>query len=254
MRLLVCLSLLLAGGTCKAWDTPPHQKITKAAIESLPARFAQRLGGETQSLVELYCIYPDRYQEMTEFGFVRKSAGPQSADEIAVYCVRPDGEAVHGATGEWESDAASLVFLFERILTSLAANRKQEAARFAGVLSHFIADSLSPPHAVSPDELLRMAPEGVNAHAAIERSIPEFSLKGRAPRLTSAHLLPAARGIFDQLYAGAAANRKDLPAIVAAEANRDEATLDAYRLRSGRRAAEILADALFTLYTMAEIR
>jgi hypothetical protein len=180
---------------------------------------------------------------MAEFGFTRKSDGPQDAAEIAPYSLRPDGEAIHGATGDRELDAGSLVYLFERILTNLAENRVQEAARFAGVLSHFIADSLSPPHA---DRGVALP-----VHLAIERAVPEFSLKNRAPHLVGEHLLPAARSIFDQLYAEAAINRKDLPAMVNAVTLHDEPILNTYRLRSARRAAEILADALFTLFTLA---
>jgi len=244
MRLLVWLSLLLAGGTCRAWDTPSHQKIAKAALDSLPARFVNRLGPESKLLIDLYCIYPDRYQEMAEFGFTRRSPGPQEPSEIAVYCLRSDGEAIHGATGDWETDAASLVYLFERILSNLAQHRPQEAARFAGVLSHFVADSLSPAHA-GPVETLDL-------HRAIERSVPAFTLQNRAPRIAADHLLPAAKSIFDQLYAGAAANRKDLPAIVNAVTAHDEKLLDTYRLPAARRAADVFSDALFTLCTMRE--
>jgi hypothetical protein len=89
MRLFACLSLLLAGGTCRAWDTIPHQKITKAALDSLPARYLNRLGPEVKPLIDIYCMYPDRYQEMVEFGFVRRSPGPRDAAEIEAYCVRP---------------------------------------------------------------------------------------------------------------------------------------------------------------------
>ena len=244
MRSFVWLSLLLVGGTCRAWDTPPHQKITKAALDSLPARFVNRLGPESKLLIDLYCIYPDRYQEMAEFGFTRKSPGPQDPSEIAVYCLRPDGEAIHGATGDWETDAGSLVYLFERILTNLAEHRPREAARFAGVLSHFIADTLSPPHA--------SLEEHRELHAVIEHSVPEFTLGNRTPRLAADHLLPAAKSIFDQLYAGAAANRKDLPAIFKAASLHDQQLLDTYRLRAARRAAEIFADAIFTLFTLTE--
>jgi hypothetical protein len=237
------LALLLAGGTCKAWDTAPHREITKAAVDSLPKRLLARVGAESKPLVELYCLYPDRYEEMSQFGFVRNSDGPKDASEIAAYCVRPDGEAIHGATGEWETDAASLVYLFERILTNLAEKRAGEAARFAGVLAHFIEDSLSPPHADSTDSRM---------HALVERSVPEFTLGARVPRMAGDHLLPAAKAIFDQIYAAAARNRADLPAIVAAASNNEEQALNGYRLRAGRRAAEILADALFTLFTMSD--
>src|SRR4051794_18935221 len=103
------MPLLLAGGICRAWDTPPHQSITKAAIDSLPKPFVSRLGKEIKPLIELYCIYPDRYQEMAEFGFIRKSDGPRDISEIAAYCIRPDLAAIHGASRDWENDAGSIV-------------------------------------------------------------------------------------------------------------------------------------------------
>jgi hypothetical protein len=251
------LALFCAAGPCRAWDTAPHRKITRAALEALPARFVNRLGGEATPLVEIYCIYPDRYEEMESFGFVRKSAGPRDIAEIRPYCVRPDGQTVHGATGDREKDTGSLVYLLERMLTNLARSRPGEVARYAGVLSHFVADSLSPPHAVNADELLEMTPapareERINIHAAIERSLPEFTLGKRAPRLLGTHLVPAAEAILAECYAGAGRNAADLPLMVKAASARDEKTLNEYRLRAGTRAAEILADALFTLFTMGE--
>jgi hypothetical protein len=211
-----------------------------------------RLGNEAKLLSEIYCMYPDRYREMSQFGFVRKSEGPKDIEEIKAYCVRPDGEIIHGATGEWETDAGSLVYLFERILTNLAGKRTGEAAQFAGVLAHFIEDSLSLPHAVSAENLLEMVGgSGVNLHGAIERVVPEFTLGARVPRMTGDHLLPAAKAVFDRIYTEAERNRADMPTIVAAALRNDEPALNGYRLRAGRRAAEILADALYTLFKMS---
>lgn len=257
LRLLLCLALLLVPWPTEAWDTAPHQRITKAALDTLPPRHRDRLGAEIPSLIEIYCMYPDRYLEMERYGFVRKSAGPRTASEIRVYCTRPDGVLVHGAAGELAEDRASLVHLFERIVTSLMENRAAEAARYAGVLSHFIADSLSPPHALDPEELNDLAPRPdarINIHSAIERSVPEFSLRDRAPRPVEAHLMTAAEVILQECYADTERNRQDLPAMVKAVYAHDELALDVHRLRAGTRAAEILADALNVLFRIAESR
>lgn len=255
MRLLLCLPLLFIAAPCRAWDTGPHQRITKAALDALPARLLSRFEKEAAPLIEIYCMYPDRYVEMERFGFVRNSPGPRSASEIRLYCVRPDGEPLHGATGDRDTDLGSLVYLFERIVTSLSERRPGEAAKYAGVLSHFIADSLSPPHAVVPARLRAMAPRSTeardfNIHSAIERSLPEFTLGKRAPPTATAHLLSAAEATLERCYAGAAQNRKDLPSIVKAAFARDERTLDVCRLRAGMNAAEILADALYAAMGM----
>jgi Zinc dependent phospholipase C len=256
MRLLLWL-LLFAGLPCRAWDTPPHQRITKTALDTLPRAYLSRLGSEVKPLIEVYCIFPDRYEEMERFGYVRNSPGPRDVSEIRPYCVRPDGQPIHGATGDREMDTGSIVYLFERILTNLSQKRSDEAARYAGVLSHFIADSLSPPHSVSADQLLEMTPawarsEQINIHSTIERFLPEFTLSGRVPLMAGAHLVPAAEAIVEQCHAGARQNRKDLPQIVMAACAHDDGTLNQYRLRAGTKAAEILADALYSLFRMAE--
>ncbi|HEY2015718.1 MAG TPA: hypothetical protein VGH38_19580 [Bryobacteraceae bacterium] len=251
MRPLISLALLAFPWPLTAWDTLPHQKITWAALDSLPPDILDSWGREVEPLVSIYCMYPDRYTEMDRFGFVRKSRGPRTAAEIRLYCVRPDGQPIHGATGDRDLDTASLVYLFERIVTSISVNRPGEAARYAGVLSHFIADSLSPPHSVDPEELLGMA-DGRNVHSDIERSMPEFTLSARQPRILGEHLVPAARAMLEQCYAGAERNRKELPAMVKAACARDERTLDTYRLRAGTRTAEILADALYSLVRLAD--
>ena len=257
MRLLVWVLLFLAPLPCRAWDTLPHQRITKAALDALPKQLRNRLGPQVKPLIEIYCIYPDRFQEMEQFGFSRNSPGPRAASEIRPYCVRPDGQPIHGATGDREMDTGSLVYLFERILTNLSENHPDEAARYAGVLSHFIADSLSPPHSAGADELLAMAPPSaqtarINLHSAIERSLPEFALSDRVPRSVGGHLPQAAEAILDRCYSGAERNRKDLPSMVKAVTAHDEQALDEYRLRAGTKAAEILADALYTLLKMGE--
>jgi hypothetical protein len=200
-------------------------------------------------LVDLYCILPDRYEEMDQYGFIRNSPGPRSASEIRIYCVRPDGQPIHALTGDSDQDTASLVYLLERIMTNLSEQRPAEAARYTGVLAHFIEDSLSPPHAVSPDELLRLAPAAhTNFHSTIERSLPEFDLQPWTPRPIGNSVLAIATAIRDRCDAGAAMNRTNLSAIVKAAIAHDERVLNDYRAAAGTRAAQVLADVLYTLF------
>lgn len=242
------LALLAAFTPVLAWNTEPHQKITRAAIDTLPPLLLAPIASESDALVEIYCLYPDRYLEMERFGFVRKSPGPRTAEEIRLFCVRPDGVDLHSASFVREQDLASLVFLFERIAASLAAKRPADTARYVGTLSHFIADSLSPPHSVPAEDL------PPNVHPVIERSLPAFTLGSRPPRVAGTRITAAAGVILDRLYAAAGQNRKDLPLIVAAARAGDQPALDVYRLRAGTAAAEILADSLCTLLTISVTR
>ena len=70
-RRLSCVPLLFVGGCCLAWDTLPHQRITRAALDSLEKRHINRFGPEVKSLIEIYCILPDRHLEMEVYGRLR---------------------------------------------------------------------------------------------------------------------------------------------------------------------------------------
>jgi hypothetical protein len=70
--------------------------------------------------------------------------------------------------------------------------------------------------------------------------------------MLAGHLVPAAQAVITLCDTGAEHNKKDLPSMVKAASVHDEQTLNEYRLRTGRTAAEILADALYTLFKMGE--
>ncbi len=249
------LLLVVFACACPAWNPAPHRTITKAALDSLPERFRALVANETPQLIEVYCLYPDRYVAMQYFGFTRDSARASEASDIHAYCERPDGRAVHSATWDRDEDLESIVYLFERILTSLNEKRPGDAAKFMGTLSHFISDSLSPPHAVSRDDLQAMAPAGTaeqDWHAAIERTLPPFDLGHRKLQSAGTGIMDSVSAILERIYTEGERNRKDLPAMVRAAIAKDERALDTYRLRAGRAAAEILADNLNALFTMTE--
>jgi hypothetical protein len=239
VRLLLC-SALLSAATCSAWDTIPHQQITRAALDALPKHLSGCFGPETEVLARVYCMLPDRYLEMERYGFIRNNPGPRTTGEIRTYCVRPDGVAIHGASFDRESDTASIVYLFERILTTFAADDTPAAAKYAGVLSHFIGDTLSPPHADADACDARV-------HAVIERSLPSFTLAEPRRRAAGEPLVTAVTAVIERCYAGAAQNRRDLPAMIEIAREPNGRSLDPYRLRSGKEAAAILADALSAL-------
>jgi hypothetical protein len=251
-RAVLAAAALVAA--CNGWDTVPHRKITQAALDALPESVSGRFGAALAPLVQTYCIYPDNYLEIVQYGFKRRD-GPRSAEEIRAYCVRPDGTSIHGMTGDRRSDAASVRFLLEGVAGCLRKASPDEAARFAGVLSHFIADSLSPPHAISSERLQSMAERffevgNLNVHSAIERSMPDITLPRRpAPRALS--LSELAQAVLRDCSAGADDNRKDLYLMIQAAAARNEASLDPYRLRAGTRASGILADTLYALTSLA---
>jgi len=186
-------------------------------------------------------MLPDYHTAMLNFGFRAPAPAPQSLDEILPYCLRPDREPIHSASWDRDDDLASLLFLFERILAALHDRRALDAARYTGVLAHFLQDSLSPPHVVGQPPKL---------HAALERSIPPLSLSN-PPRSAGTALLPAAHSILKRLYAAADLNRRNMPAMLRALQRQDQPALEALCLTPARSASELLADSLFTLIQFA---
>lgn len=232
---------------CLGWDFGPHEKITAAALEALPAGLRQQFGPEARLLVEVYCMLPDRYAAAEQYGFIANGPGPRTPEELQVYCVRPDGVPIHGATWNRDEDLPTLVYLLERIGTGLGRRDQVEAARYAGVLSHFIADTLSPPHAVPARRLQSMAPAGCRTdglHRALERSMPEIRPPSPVRRLSGDDIVAAAAGLLNRLYVAAARNRRDLPLMVRATCASNESAVDPFRARAGSVAAELLAAAL----------
>ncbi len=236
------LVLLLAAGPAGAWEGGPHRIMTRAALASLPAARLAAFGSELNALAETYCMLPDYYAAMLHYGFRAPRPAPQSLDEAVPYCLRPDREPVHSAAWDRRDDLASLLFLYERILDALRHRRPAEAARYAGVLAHFLEDSLSPPHVVG---------QPPDVHAALEKRIPPLSLAGRSPRLAGAGVVPAAEAILNRLYAAADINRGNMPALLQAHARKDQNAIAALCFEPARAAAELVADSLYTLLEFA---
>jgi hypothetical protein len=249
------LSLLLLPVACLGWHTVPHRTITRAAFDTLPARMTSVLGVELENLIEHYSLLPDVYVETERFGFARKGPGPREPAQLKIYCLRPDGEPLHSAVWNRAEDLDSVVYLYERILSSLGRDKPQDAAIFFGVLAHFIEDSLSPPHAATPAELKALTPAeagpNVDLHALIERSIPALDLRGRTPQRLGQGIREFVLATLDRLYQAAEENRKNLSVILRAAHAGDEKTLDVHRLRAAKAAAEFFADAAYTLFGMA---
>ncbi len=249
----VLLSLLVPA-SLSGWDTIPHRVITKAALASLPAAARIRLGPHEAMLVEVYCMLPDRYVEMTQLNFVRRGAWPTESSQIEQYCLRPDGEVIHGASGQREDDEASLIYLYERIASSLAEHRDEDAARYIGTLSHFVADSLSPSHALSSEALAEIERSAglKGLHRSLEHSLSPLTAPPQPARPLHPGLIESAEATLDGCYQGMERNRKALPDMVQVVKGGGGRPLDRLLLASGRSAAELLASALHTLFAIAE--
>lgn len=239
MAALCTLALSAAPAPVLAWSMPVHRALTAAAIRTLPSADRAAWGVELDRLAQDYCTYPDLYAGLT---------GPRH-DELRPYN-EIDGRPVHNITWNRRDDLETLARLRRSIAEAAAKGDYRRAGLYAGTLVHFIEDSLSPAHALTPwdspldaiKDLVEPPPEkrDLNLHAVLEASAPPVDLGARAPRRIDDGAL------LDAIYQGVRRNREVLLDLArAAYAGDREAMAPALR-QAATLAAQLVADALFS--------
>ena len=270
LRLRVSAVLLPAiAAQAMAWHTPPHQQITRAALDSLPTPLQERLGLEKEMIIWVNCMYPDRYRGLAQQGPEQDpNPGPRNRAEMKIYCEMPDGRPIHNVTQNRAEDLASFEHLLQSIITEMRRNDVTAAARYMGTLAHLIEDSCSPAHAGPlplavaqlrerqplpnpPPWLGRLNEHGGtlsagNLHAAIELTLLPFNLRGRIPQAAGKTVPEAAPRLLDRCYAIVEENRADLVEVVRATYANDVPLMERLRSRAAKKSAELLADAYYT--------
>jgi hypothetical protein len=234
---LLC-AVLSAAAPARAWHAPVHKAITISAWQSLPADF-RAAWGDAAAKIPDHSMAPDLYVIAT--GALQ--------EEMRPFC-EVEGRAIHNVTWNRREDMESLDYLRRSIAAALAAHEPARAARFAGTLAHFIQDSLSPAHALTPwdselDTLREVieptaGSDKIRLHTFIEASAPPVNLAGRTPRRIGN------RELLEAIYAGVRANRDVLLDVGRAAFAGDQAGLNAARHASAVTAAQLLADALYS--------
>jgi hypothetical protein len=273
-RLLPIVLVPFLASAALGWHTPPHQQITRAALDSLPTPLQELLGLEKDMVIWVNCMYPDRYRGLARQGPEKDpNPGPRDRAELKKYCEMPDGRVIHNVTRNRAEDLASFEHLMRSIGAEIRRNNITAAARYMGTLAHLIEDSCSPAHAAPlplavaelrgrqplpnpPPWVGRLNEHGGtltagNLHAAIELTVLPFHLHGRPPELAGKTIAEAAPTLVDRCYAIVDENKADLVEMVRATYANDVPVMDRIRSRAARKAAELLADAYFTALTLA---
>lgn len=253
MRVSATLLAILISAPGLAWHGPPHQKITRAAVLSLPEAMQQVWGDERPKLIEHYCMLPDIFRSY-------HNNNDERWKPLQVFCAKPDGKWIHNVTWERADDLASIEYAMNGIIAGIRKSNLEGAAKHAGVLAHLLEDSTCPAHALSPKDSgqiladLLLPPSGkedIYIHGSIEEIAPEFDLGRRVPRSVGRTVSEAARNLLERTYQTVKKNRANLLDIVRAIYSSDETKLDQFRLEAERTGAELLADALYTALVLS---
>lgn len=272
-----------------AWHTPPHQQITRAAINSLPVAMQEKLGSEQETLIMVNCMYPDQYRTLGNLDPDKlhdpvpkwlAEISPRSREnwrrirtEMKIYCEMPDGRPMHNVTQNRQEDLDSLEFLLNSIVMEIRRDNIASAARYMGTLAHLIEDSTSPAHAgklpLVVMELRKLQPipnpppwvgrlnengrplKPGELHAAIELTTLPFTLDARPPKRVGKTVSDATPQLLDRCYAIVEENRAHLLEMVRAVYADDTPVVERLRSRAARQGAELLADAYYTAFAIA---
>jgi hypothetical protein len=224
--------LAIVPGSARAWG--PHPDITRAALQALPEadHWKQVLGGEFGQLTN-YSWLPD-WQGL--------ELGDYSADDYLLIRAVPR-YVLHGDPQVRETWRP----FFLRALQALRTETPPNAARQMGPIIHWIEDTGAPPHAATIVGDL---------HGPLENWVPasEIAIPGYAPQLLGPDDGAAVAGLTARLEGLVAFSlegaKRAKPLAEQGEAAR--AQVEPILLESALECARVLADALHTLFTLAE--
>lgn len=262
--LLLLLPALSINGF--AWHTEAHQRITFAAVHSLPAGMQERLKPESESLIKVYCMYPDRYRELSRPGpDLKNNPGPNDRSVMRVYCEKPDGKLIHNVTWNRQEDLDSITYLLNGIIAEIRRDNRAGGAQYMGTLAHLFEDSTSPAHAADLSLIQELLPppkappyasrvdaagHKLGLHAAIELTTVAFRLDG-PPKMAGKNVSGAATELLNRCYAIIRDNRAHLLEMVRATYADDPPVMERLRSRAAKQGAELLADAYYTALLLA---
>lgn len=246
VRCAVILALLLSAVDAWGWGSP-HGTITQAALETLPAWQIETLGEEQKPLASLYCVIPDLV-------YTRKDLAPYAMMDNrpgVVYLVN-----LHLPATPSENYELLRAFMGKAV-AALQTNNVADAARYAGTLSHMLEDWGCPAHVVPNDNMFSLfkqflpPPDAYRyklLHSPVEGGTFPVALGKRRPRLLGTSVDEAAFGLLSLSQAATVYARGQVIPIIQALYANDTNACNAAQQKAAIQDANVVADALYTLF------
>ena len=245
-KALFTTAFLLSAVHAWGWGAP-HSTITQAALETLPPWQKEFLGKELQPLGALYCAIPDLV-------YTRKDLAPYAMMDSrpgVVYLVN-----LHLPASPTENYDLLRTFM-DKAVAALQTNNVADAARYAGTLSHMLEDWGCPAHSVPNDNMFTLfkqflpPPDAYRytlLHSPVEGGIFPVALNHRRPHLLGASANEAAFGLLSLSQAATVYARGQVVPIIQALYANDTNACNAAQQKAAVQDANLVADALYTLF------
>ncbi len=242
------LALLLLAGPCLAWG-PMHEAITEAAFDALPEWQRTLLAAQRGKMIEFDCMIPDLMRAASN----RKALGK--------YLTLPNGDPFTHEPHSRRHNYEQILHYFSQAVEQVRARDLDEASRWAGCVLHFIEDCGSPAHSIPGDNQhglmkdLLSVPEQYRdrpLHGLIKSGKLKLDLAGYRPRLLGTTPAEAAAHLVERLNFAVRNARAQVIPILQGVFKNDEPAIDAGRRRAATVDAQVSADMLYTLLSIAE--
>ncbi len=249
---LLLLVGLLATDPAWGWGSP-HGAITQAALSTLPGWQQELLGEELGLLGRRYCIIPDLVytdRELAPYATMDSQPGVVYLVGLHLPAAPPENhEVIH--------------YFLGRAVDAQRAGRTTDAARYAGTLVHALEDWGCPAHVVPGDNMFTLLQQLLPPpsshqyallHGPIEAGTLRLDLRDRAPQLLGDSVAEAAFRLLHRANQATLTARGQVAAIIQALYAGDGEAVTAAQLRAATLDAELVADALYTLFCLATDR
>lgn len=248
--LILLIAVLLGATHALAWG-PMHSAITEAAFDALPEWERQMLAAQRTPLIEFDCMIPD---------LVR---APAHRKTLGRFGELPNGDPFTHEPHSRQHNFSQMLHYFSKAVEQVRAGDLDDAARYAGCLLHFLEDCGSPAHSIPGDNQhslmqdLLVVPEQFRnrpLHGLIEGGTLKLDLAGYRPRLLGTTPEEAITHLTERLhFAVRNARSQVIPILQGVFADRQDA-IDAGRRRAATVDAQVAADALHTIFSIAKNR
>ena len=248
--LVAGLLAILAPARLLAWGEM-HARITEAAFDALPEWQRQIMAAQRTTLIEFDCMIPD---------LVR---APSNRKTLGRFAVLPNGDSFTHEPHSRHHNVAQMLHYFEQAVQHIRASELDEASRYAGCLLHFLEDCGSPAHSIPGDNQhglmkdLIPVPEAFRdlpLHGLIEGGSLKIDLTGYHPQLLGTTSGEAVSNLVERFNTMIRNARSQLIPILQGVFQNSQDGIDKGRLRAATMDAQVAADALYTIFSIAKDR
>ncbi len=243
---VVAVMVLVAFRPSAMGWSQPHQIITKAALDVLPAWQKAMLGEELFQLGDDYCLIPDHvFTDREKARYAMVEGQPKEVYRLNLHLPAQQAENLETTR-----------YFLGRAVEAARAGNIQDAARYMGTVCHQIEDYGSPSHTMPGDNMFTLlqqflpppdAMKGTLLHGPVESGEFSISLTGYKPALLGATVEEAAWKLMHRIHECILNARSTTIPIIEGLYQGNAARVEEFQKKAAQKDAEVVADAVYTM-------